>query len=56
MNGETNIMNIQKEDREFIRMLTIFAPKLTDRQKILTEGIVIGLQLQDEKSSGKVAG
>ncbi len=56
MNREENIMNIQKEDREFIRTITIFASKLTDRQKILTEGIVIGLQLQDKNLSDKAAG
>lgn len=51
MNGEGNIINVQKEDREFIQIIKTLAPE----KKNLIKGIVIGLQLQDKKMD-KVAG
>ncbi|MCI8992996.1 MAG: hypothetical protein HFG80_09825 [Eubacterium sp.] len=46
MSGEKNIINVRKEDKEFIRVVTELAPdKVT-----LIKGIAIGLQLQEKQS------
>lgn len=48
MCSERNIINVRKEDKELIRMITGLAPEKIN----FIRGIVIGLQLQEKGPEG----
>jgi len=47
MISERNIVNVCKEDKDFICTIT----KLTPDKKTLVKGIIIGLQLQEQSNN-----
>ncbi len=49
MEKEANIININKEDKEFIRTVIMLAPE----KKTLVRGIIIGLQMQEETAENE---